>query len=270
MYACGINFFMVPAGLYSGGVMGICQVIRTLLWNPLHLELLSFDIAGIIYYVFNIPLLILAYKLLGKNFIGLTLTSVTLMSLFLTVVPSYQVVSDPMAACVVGGIISGAGTGIILRSHGSGGGMDVVGMMMIQKSPDASVGRVNLLVNIILYCSCLFLFDMNIVVYSVIYAAVSSVAMDRMHTQNIAVSAHIITRKDPSELEKAILIDLHRGVTKWDSVGAYTSEGSHILYVMLSKYELPRLRRIVNEIDPHAFVVLEEGVTVLGNYEKKL
>lgn len=270
LYAAGINLFVVPSDLYTGGVMGICQVIRTLLAEVLHLEFSTFDIAGVIYYLINIPIFIVAFTKIGRKFLVKTVISVTAMTLFLSLIPVTAVVEDVMAACVVGGIISGAGSGILLRMGSSGGGMDVVGVLLTRWKQDFSVGRVGLLVNLALYGTCAFLFDIEIVVYSVIYAAVYSVAMDRVHTQNINVEVHVITKADTTALEKEVFQELGRGVTKWSTLGAYTYDRSHILYIMLSKYEVGRLRAIVHKYDPQAFIVVNEGVSVIGHYLKKL
>lgn len=270
LYAAGINFFIVPANLYTGGLMGICQVIRTLLAELLRLEVQSIDIAGIIYYIINIPIFIIAFQKMGRKFLAKTVIAVTAMTLFISLLPANIIVEDVMAASVVGGIISGAGVGLILRMGSSGGGMDVVGVLLTKWKQDFSVGKVNLLVNLVLYGSCIFLFDIQIVVYSIIYAAVYSVAMDRVHTQNINVEVNVITKADTTNLEKEVFQELGRGVTKWSALGAYTYDRSHVLYIMLSKYEVGRLKAIIHKYDPNAFIVVNEGVSVIGNYLKKL
>lgn len=270
LYAAGINLFVVPASLYTGGVMGICQVIRTLLVEYLQMDFSNLDIAGIIYYVINIPIFILAFTRMGKRFFLKTLVTVTAITVFLSVIPAVEIVEDVMAACVVGGIVSGAGVGIVLRMGSSGGGMDVVGVLLTRWKRDFSVGKINLLVNLVLYGSCLFLFDVEIVVYSIIYAAVYSVAMDKVHVQNINVEVNVITKADTTTLERKVFEELGRGITKWNTLGAYTYEQSHILYIMLSKYEVNRLKAIIHQYDPNAFIVVNEGVSVDGNYLKKL
>ena len=270
LYAAGINLFVVPAELYTGGLMGICQVIRTVLADAFGLRFQSFDIAGVIYYIINVPIFMVAFSRIGRMFLVKTLASVTAITLFISLIPTVVIVEDVMAACVVGGIISGAGVGIMLRMGSSGGGTDVVGVLLIKWKRDFSVGKVNLLVNLVLYGACIFLFDIGTVVYSVIYAAVYSVAMDKVHTQNINVEVHVITKADTSALEKKVFEELGRGITKWSALGAYTYERSHVLYIMLSKYEVNRLKTIIREYDPQAFIVVNEGVSVDGNYLKKL
>ena len=270
LYAAGINLFVVPAELYTGGLMGICQVIRTVLADAFGLRFQSFDIAGVIYYIINVPIFLVAFSRIGRMFLVKTLASVTAITLFISLIPTVVIVEDVMAACVVGGIISGAGVGIMLRMGSSGGGTDVVGVLLIKWKRDFSVGKVNLLVNLVLYGACIFLFYIGTVVYSVIYAAVYSVAMDKVHTQNINVEVHVITKADTSALEKKVFEELGRGITKWSALGAYTYERSHVLYIMLSKYEVNRLKTIIREYDPQAFIVVNEGVSVDGNYLKKL
>lgn len=270
LYAAGVNLFVVPAGLYTGGLMGICQVLRTLLTTVAGLDVGSFDIAGIIYYLFNVPIFIIAFRKLGSKFFAKTLIDVTAMTFFMSVIPPAAVVDDVMAAGVVGGIVSGAGVGIVLRMGSSSGGMDVIGVLLTKWKKNFSVGKVNLLMNLLLYGSCLFLFDVGVVVYSVIYAAAHALAMDKMHTQNINVEVNVITKTDTAELEKEVFQELDRGITKWEALGAYTHDNTHVLYIMLSKYEVNRLKAIIHKYDPNAFVVVNEGVSVDGNYLKKL
>lgn len=270
MYAVGVNLFVVPAGLYTGSLMGICQVIRTLLVDYLKINFGSFDIAGIIYYLFNLPLFVVSYTRMGRKFFIKTVLGVTAITAFMSVIPTTMILEDTMAACVVGGIISGAGIGLILRMSGSGGGMDIIGVLLTRWRKDFSVGKVNLLVNIVLYGICIILFDVEVALYSVVYAAVYSVAIDKLHTQNINVEMNIITKADTTLLEQEVFSELGRGITKWVAQGAYTQEESSILYIMLSKYEVHRLKAIVHKYDPNAFIVVNEGVSVDGNFLKKL
>lgn len=273
IYAAGVNLFIVPAGLYSGGMMGAAQIIRTLLINYLHLPLQNFDIAGLIYYAVNIPALILAMKNLGKQFFAKTVVCVTATTVFLSVIPIPRtplLPNDILAGSVIGAIICGYGMGVALRMGGSLGGMDIIGMLLTKWKPNFSVGRVNLITNVILYGVCLFLFDVSTVIYSLIYAAVSSFAVDHEHAQNINVEVRIITKNDNHLLEEEIFRELNRGITRLDSTGAYTNEKSNILYILISKYEVARLKHIVLKYDPQAFIVMNEGVNIVGHYIRKL
>lgn len=271
LYAVGVNLFVVPAGLYTGGFMGIAQLLRTLLVNGLHLPLQNFDIAGIIYYILNVPVFVLAFTKLGKRFFVKTIITVTAMTVFLSAVPTTALLPDDvLAASLIGGIVSGFGLGLVLKMGASSGGMDVIGILMIRSPWHMSVGKANLLVNIVLYAIYVFMFDIPTVIYSLIFAAVHSFAIDSAHAQNINVEASIITKKDSREMEQEIFNKLGRGITRWHSTGAYTNEESQVLYVMISKYEEHELRNIISEYDPDAFIVFNEGVSVYGNFLKKL
>ena len=273
IYAFGVNMFVVPAALYSGGLMGASQVIRTLLVRFFDLSMEGFDIAGLIYYAVNIPILLLAMKNISKQFFIKTIICVTMQTVFLSLLPipaEPLLPNDVLASSVIGGLICGYGMGLALRMGGSLGGTDIIGMLLIKWKKDISVGRVSLAVNAVLYTVCLFLFDASTVIYSLIYAAVSSLAVDHGHSQNINVQVQIITKRDNRELEQEIFQKMNRGITRLDSTGAYTNEKSNMLFILISKYEVVQLRQIVLKYDPQAFIVMNEGVTVVGNYLKKL
>ncbi len=270
LYAVGVNLFIVPFGLYSGGLVGISQLIRTFLSDMIHLDFGSQDIAGIIFYILNVPILIYAFPRLEKRFFLKTLVAVTSLTLAMSFIPTRRIVNDCLASTIVGAFISGAGIGLVLRMSGSTGGMDVVGMLVSKAHGNVSVGRVNLLVNLAIYAICLFLFDVEIVVYSVIFAVVHAFAIDKFHSQNINVEVKIITKEDPKPLEQEIFDKMGRGVTELKSVGAYTNEEEHMLYILISKYEVHQMRLLVRKHDKKAFIIVNEGVFVEGNYLKKL
>lgn len=271
LFAAGINLVITPLGLYNGGFMGVAQLLRTFLVEFLNLSFLGqIDIAGIIYFIINVPLLYLAWKLMGRGFFIRSIVTITVQTAFLTVIPIPKTapIEDVLTACIIGGLIAGAGVGMILRGGSSGGGQDIVGMICTKKFPDFSVGKIGILMNVTVYAVCAFMFDIQIVVYSVIYATVLGLATDRIHVQNINMSVMIFTKKQG--ISKAIIERMGRGVTNWDGQGAYTNETSYILYVMISKYEENRIKRIVQEIDPSAFMIFSEGSRVVGNFKKRL
>ena len=185
-------------------------------------------------------------------------------------IPTTKIVDDCLASTIVGAFISGAGIGLVLRMSASTGGMDIVGMLISKSHGNVSVGQVNLVVNLGIYAVCLFLFDVQTVVYSVIFAVVHAFAIDKFHSQNINVEVKIITKTDPSLIEKDVFTKIVRGVTELRSVGAYTHEEEHILYIIISKYEVHQLRQIVRRHDKNAFIIVNEGVWVEGHFLKKL
>ena len=131
-----------------------------------------------------------------------------------------------------------------------------------------SVGKITILINAAIYAVCLALFDLEIVIFSLIFATTASLTTDKIHIQNINVSVLIFSKK--KGIASEIMQQLKRGVTCWDGEGAYTHEKEHVLYVIVSKYEVNRIKQIVREIDPQAFVSITEGSMVIGNYEKRL
>ena len=110
IYALGINLFVAPLGLFTGGLMGLCQLLRSLILMVLGIPSLPFELAGILLYAFNIPLLILAYRSMGQVFFRNTLICSTAYSLFasLVPVPPVPIVEDMLTGCLLGGVISGA------------------------------------------------------------------------------------------------------------------------------------------------------------------
>ncbi len=268
-YSFGINMFISGIGLYSGGIMGICQLIRTLLGRIIDFP---FDIAGILYYIINIPIFIMAYRSIGKRFLFRTLLCVTAISVFTSLIPSpaAPIVNDRLVACIIGGFISGFGIGLTLRMGSSSGGMDVVSLYCIKRDLPVSVGNMSLMLNVVLYGVCMVLFDVETAIYSIIFAFCSSLALDKTYSQSVNAEATIITKEHGKEISEAINNRLVRGVTSWTGKGAYTDEDRQVLCVTLSKYELSALRHIVREIDPRAFVIVKEGVKIEGNFLKKL
>lgn len=270
--AFSLNYFIVPLGLYSGGSMGVCQLIRTLLqiWGGLSFG--DYDIAGILYFLSNIPILLYARGILGRKFVLKTVVCTMAFSLFYSVIPapSTMVVNDPLTACLLGGILTGVGSGLVLTCGGSGGGLDVIGLCLSKKGSRFTVGRFSMTFNAFLYALCLILFTPETAIYSVIYNFASSMVGDKAHQQNISVQALIFTRAGERELGRVIMDELGRGVTWWEGVGAYTGENVHVLCVCLSKYEIEELFHTVHEMDPHAFITLQEGVRIYGNFQKKL
>ena len=268
----GINFFIVPAGLYTGGVLGLCQLLRSFLTSVVGLRFGSVDVAGILYYLVNIPFLVLAHKLMGKLYFAKTILGITAESVFLVLlpIPKQALVDNRLAAALIGGVICGAMMGLMLRMGACDGGMDLIGVLIVHQRNGASVGHANLYVNIVVFAIMAFNYPIDILIYSLFSAFVTSYALDRFYSQNIKVEFHIITQQDVEALEKSIIRELRRSVTRWEGKGGFSGNDVNILYVIVDKYEAPRLRRLVREFDPDAFVVENSGVNISGNFEKHL
>jgi uncharacterized membrane-anchored protein YitT (DUF2179 family) len=268
LYALGMNLFLTPLHLFSGGGVGLAQLITLFLEHFVNVG--NLNLYGIVYLVINIPLLFLAYFQLGYKFFIKTLIGSGAISLFTTLIPtlSVPIVDDYLTAVLIGGIAAGAGVGLILIAGGSGGGVDVIAMWAAKKFRNASVGKISLYFNVLLYAVMLFMFDAETVIYSLIYTVIFTLILDKTHYQNINVRVMIFTKK--SGIDKAINVRTGRGVTKWDGFGAYTQEATQILVSCINKYEVNEMLDLVHSIDPKAFVIVDEHVMVSGNFEKRL
>ena len=269
--ATSINLFVVPHGLYTSGLLGFCQLIRTILVQKLGLTP-AFDVAGILYLLLNIPLLLLAWKNLGRAFVVRTLICTVSCSVFLTVipVPAEPIIEDLLTSCLLGGIVCGFAGGLILTCGCSSGGLDILGLYLSKKGKGFTVGKFSVSCNAVLYALCLVLFDASTAIYSTIYTVFSSLFLDRSHQQSITVQMLIFTKEKHPELPRFIMETLERGVTCWKGHGGYTGQPLEVLCVCLNKYEIETLRREIRKIDPQAFFIVQEGVQVGGHFEKHL
>ena len=271
LMSVAINVFIVPQGLYAGGAYGLCQVIRTLLASKLGVET-GFDLAGVLYFFVNIPLFLLAFRALGRTFCLRAAVCTVSNSVFLALIPSpaVPIIPDPLTSCMIGGFLVGFSAGMVLTCGCSTGGLDILGLYLSKKNNKFTVGRFCISFNVCLYLLCFLLFDAATAIYSAIYNVLSNLFLDRLHRQNVSVQLMIFTKSKDPALPQYIMQQLDRGVTYWQAKGAYTGDDVQVLCVCLSKYEIEELFHTVHEMDPHAFITLQEGVRIYGNFLKKL
>ena len=270
LFAVGVNMIISPMNLYSSGFTGISMLLRLFVVEYLHFpQIPGVDYLGIIYYILNVPLFIVGYKVLGKQLCITSMISIGIASLAMALVPVMKqpIFDDYLTACLVGGLVSGTGAGIVLRGGTSGGGQDIIGMALSKTHPNFSVGKISIAINAVVYGLCFFLFDIRIVVYSMIYAVANALALDYQHTQNRNVQVMIFTKKEG--ITDKVLNEVRRGVTYWRGAGGYTNEDTYILMTMVTKYELPGIIEIIKSVDPQAFVMVNEGTKIFGNFEKR-
>lgn len=268
IYAVGLNLFLTPCGLFTGGLMGFSQLFRSLILWAAGIDHAPFDFAGIICYVINIPLVFLSLRFLGKRFFVKSLILSTSYTVFMSVIPVHGLLTDTITSCLVGGVLAGLGTGLVLTCGCCGGGLDVLAMYMAQKKRRISVGQFNLAVNAVLFLLCGILFDLPTMVYSILSTVFQSVALDKAYQQGVDTQMLIFTKADARELDEFIFQTLHRGITRWDGVGVYTGETVHVMCVCLSKYEVRELQQKLREFDPQVFFIIQEGVRMSSNFER--
>lgn len=260
----------MPVGLYNGGFLGIAQLIRQFMESFFGISFGNTNIAGTLYFILNIPLLMISLRRFGKEFLAKTIYCVCWYSLFLTFVPiaDHLIVDEHLTACIAGGVICGIGAGMTLLSGGSGGGEEILGLLLMQKHSNLSVGKVSAVMNIFIFGTCAIVFSISQAIYSVLFTGIVYYVLDKVHLQNIMLTMLIITKKHG--LEKMIFEKVNRGVTKWNAYGAYKNEEREILMTVVSKSEFLQLRRMLLAADPEIFIIIEENVYVVGNFEKRL
>ncbi len=267
LFAVAINVFIAPHNLYNGGFVGISQLLSNLMeymgWSQINLT-------SIINLLMNIPLFIISYRTLSKQFFLGSVFSVLMITVFLAIFPisTVPILSDRLASCIIGGILAGAGVGLTLTNGAASGGLDIVGVYVTLSGRGFKVGQMQLAFNIIIYAICAILFDIETAIYSVIYQATTSFVIDKVYSQNIEVNAMIFTRNP--EVKRLIIEEIERGVTYWKGMGGYTHEETEVVVAVISKYEIHRLKRLLKNLDPNAFMILSDNMQVYGSYKKRL
>lgn len=266
-----VNLFIIPNNLYTGGVLGLAQLIRSFIIDAFHFNF-GFDISSIIYYAINIPLFLLAYKKISKTFFIRTLFAVTLNSLFLMIIPipKEPLVEELIVNVMMGGIICGIGIGMVLSTGSSTGGIDIIGITLSRKNRNFTVGNISLIFNLLVYFVCGLKYGISIMIFSIIFSTLETMLIDKNHHQNICSEVFIFTKEKPDKLINFIQTELQRDATYWEAIGGYTKSNTYIVLSVLSKYERMRLERHIHEFDKNAFLVSDDGVEIKGAFDKKL
>lgn len=270
LFAIALNIFIVPHGLYSGTLTGVAQIVEDLILTYTSVTPDGSSFTGIVLMLINIPLLIMVVKLVNKSFLVKTVICVVFLTIAMTLVPvpPEPVLEDVLTSCIVAGAIAGFGAGFILRCGGSGGGSDLIGVYFSVKHPGVTIGRVTIFISIFVYSYALFVYDFNTVIYSALFTTIYALTLDHVHHQLIKTSALIFTTNP--EAVQAVMERIGRGATVWDGRGAYSGKHTNIITTVISKYEVPHLKRVIREADPSAFVIFNNKVDVSGNFLKKL
>lgn len=265
----GIWLFVTPNHINFGGMIGLSQLIEYAIKHLLPVPS-GMNLLGIINFTLNIPLFIMAYTIMNRDFCIKTLVSLAIQTVLLSVLPAVNapVVEDMILNVVFGAMICGIGVGLALSGSGCCGGMDIATVCLVKKKPDFKTGQVSIYFNIVLFGICLFVYDVKTIMYSAVFVGILYTVADHFHYQNINVTALIFT-KEPM-VKQRILNEMGRGVTCWKGEGAYTSTDCEVLFVALNAYEESQIEQIIHETDPHAFVTYQSGAKVHGGFEKRL
>ena len=269
IFSAGLNLFIIPHGMFNGGFLGIAQVLEYICIHFFHVNIGTLPLSGILYYLINVPILFMAFRL-DRGFFVKTMLCVPLYAILLTVIPipAVPILSDKLVSCIVGGFFAGIGAGMTLLSGGCGGGEEILGVYFCSKNANFSVGRMLITLNVFVFGSCLIMTDLETVVYSVLFSGITSFVLDKVHLQNVTLDCIIITKKE--NVEKLVIDTIGRGVTYWKGYGGYTDEETFIIQTIASKKEAIKLRREIGKADPNAFVIFNEDVTITGNYQTRI
>ena len=253
--AFNINYFFVGNKLAEGGVSGLSLIIH---------YLSNIDVSYL-YFALNIPLIILAYIFLGKNFLLKTFFATFVLSVFLKVFASFsEPLDDILLAAIFGGAINGIAIGIVFYAGGSTGGMDIIAKI-VNKYTGIPISRILLATDFIVLSMVAVIFGKVIFMYTLISLVISSKMIDMIQVGIYSAKGVTIITTKEDEIRKRIMEDTKRGITLINAKGGYTQKEIGMLYCVVGQYQLIRVKTIVKEVDPSAFMIVADVHEVIGN-----
>ncbi|TCP53865.1 uncharacterized membrane-anchored protein YitT (DUF2179 family) [Tumebacillus sp. BK434] len=259
LVAVALEIFLVPNSVIDGGIIGVSILLAYLTNTPF----------GIYMILLNLPFLLVGYKQIGRTFAFTTLIAVILMSGFVTLLHGARPFTDDLLlATVFGGVVIGIGVGTIIRYGGSLDGTEIVAILVSRKS-GFSVGEVVMFFNVFILGSAGFVFGWDHAMYSLIAYFIAFKMID-ITIEGLDESKSVTIISDyPDDISEAILNRLGRGVTHVYGKGGYSGEPKELLYVIVTRLEVAKLKDIVLEYDPAAFIAIEHVADVMGGRFKK-
>ncbi|WP_411834551.1 YitT family protein [Neobacillus niacini] len=261
--ALAINLFLIPANVYSSGFTGAAQLLSKVLseQTPLNISM------GFLLLLLNIPVAILGWFKVGKSFTVYSFLSVVLSSLFLELIPITQVSKDILLNSVFGGVILAVGVGLTLKWGASTGGVDIIAMVL-SRMKDKPIGSYMFIMNAVIIITAGFLYGWEKALYTIVSLYASTRVVDAIHTRHAKLTAMIVTKK-ADELKKAIHSKLVRGITMIPAKGAFSNEARDMLMIVITRYELYDLERIISEVDPNAFTNIVQTTGIYGFFRRE-
>ena len=257
VFALGFDLFLQPHQFGAGGVSGLALVVNAFLpWLSV----------GLFSLLLNIPLFLAGYKVVGRRFfwgslLGMTASSV-LLDLFARL-PSVE--TEPLLGAIFGGLLVGAGVGIVFMAGASTGGGDIAARLLKRPFPDISIGKLMLAVDLCIAVITGIVFrDVTKALYCIVALYVSSVAMDAVVYKFDYSCVAVIVSEREAEIRDAIDRQLERGCTFLHGEGAYTGDPKKVIFCAIRRRQVAELQALVMETDPAAFLVLQEAHQVLG------
>lgn len=257
--AVGLEIFLIPNNIIDGGVVGISIMLSYLSHYPL----------GLFVFCLNIPFLILGYNHIGKTFVISTLFSISSLSIWVTVLhPIPGLTEDLLLAAVFGGITLGIGVGLIIRYGGSLDGTEIIAIILDKKT-GFSVGEIVMFFNLFILSSAGLVFGWDKAMYSLIAYFIAFKMIDITIEGLDETKSVMIISEDSETIAEKVMARLGRGVTILSGKGGYSGEERNVLYLVITRLEIVKLKVIIDEIDPNAFVTISGVHEVMGGRIKK-
>lgn len=259
IYSAGLDIFLVPNNIIDGGIVGISIMASYLTGIPF----------GVYMLVLNLPFLYLGYKQIGKTFAISTIISIIALSIFSEFLePVPQITQDYFLAAIFGGIIAGAGVGLVIRQGGSLDGTEITAIILDRKT-SFSVGEVVMFFNLFILGAAGFVFGWDKAMYSLVAYFIISKMIDVVLKGLDESYAVMIVSDEYEEIADALMHRLGRGVTYLHGQGAYTGDDKQVLYCVVTRLEVVKLKEIALEKDETAFVTINPVHDIVGGRFKK-
>ncbi|MTD38062.1 DUF2179 domain-containing protein [Erwinia sp. CPCC 100877] len=260
LVAISLNFFLIPANVFSAGMNGVAQVIAALLYTHLGITIDT----GLFILLLNLPIFLLGFLKLGKESTIYSFLNVAWVSLTTIFIPIHVVTENPLMNAIAGGVLIGIGAGLSLKLGFTTGGMDIVSLVL-SKTTGKTVGNYMFMLNGIIVLIAGFVFDWESALYTIISIYCMTQVVDMIHTSHQKVTAMIVTVQ-PDTVTQAISKQMVRGMTLLPSVGGYSGVQGRMIMMVITRYELYDLEQIVHEVDENAFINIVPTHSVMGRF----
>lgn len=254
IFAFGVNYFILANGLAEGGFTGIGLLLHYKFgWS-----------VGTFFILSNLPLIVLGWRLWGKEFVIKTATGVLLSSFFIELFSGYQLpVDNLLLPAIYGGLLSGCGLGIVIRFGGTTGGADIIARFL-NRFLGISMGRFYLIFDSCVLLMVAIIHGLTIALYSVVTVFIASKVVDLIVDGLDSAKQALIISNQNDRIAEFIANDLDRGFTILSGRGGYCDARKDVILCVVSRGEIFRLRKSVIEIDPQAFVIISNVNEAFG------
>lgn len=262
MMGFAIKVIYDPISLVTGGFTGLAIVVKDATQRAFGGHGIPLWVTN---YGLNIPMFLVAYKIKGKKFIGRTFFATTMLSLALMVIPEIPILRDDyVLACIFGGVITGAGTGLVFLARATTGGTDMLAAIIQTFCKHYTIAQIMQVVDGMVVIIGAFVFGLNKALYAVIAIYVVTLVSDGIiEGLKFSKAAYIIS-EHYDEIAQKVMSDLERGVTGINATGMYSNNEKKMLFCVVSKKEMIQVKEIVAKIDPSAFVIVSDVREVFG------